>query len=154
VSKKAMWATARAIWAALSVLIVFAGIVLFVARYEKELERINWPLVSILCGFAVAGCAVYRWQHNPGSYDLVDLVKNPKTGLADPYRHFLFIFGGLGAWSVVQVVLAKEWSTLTPLLGLLLGYFVAKPAVDGLAEAWCNRPAAVMQPTDNGSPKP
>lgn len=151
VSKQAQY---RAVGLILSLILAFGGIVLFVARYEAELSHINWPLVTILCGFFIAGCAAYRWQTNPGSYDLVDLVKNPTTGLADPYRHFLFIFGGLGAWAVVQVVLAKEWNTLTPLLSLLLGFFVAKPTVDGIADAIASR--GQQQPTDNnnGGPKP
>lgn len=124
----------RAFGVIVALLATFAGIVLFVARFEAELKRINWPLVSVLCAFAFAGYMIYQWQRNPRTtYDISDLVM--KDGKADPYRHLLWVFGGLGAWSVVQVVLAKEWPTLVPLLGLLLGYFVAKPMVDGVASA-------------------
>lgn len=127
-----------AIAGVIGIVFAFAGIVLIVDRYEKQLSHINWALVAILAGFALAAVAVYQWNARPGGYELVDLVM--KDGKADPYRHLLFVFGGLGAWAVVQVVLAKEWATLTPLLAMLLGFFVAKPTIDGVSAAWAARP--------------
>src|SRR5690242_20187159 len=113
VSNSSKW---RAGAVALAAIMTFVLIVIAVDRYEDSLAKINWALVSIMCGFAVAAVAVYRWNRwGPKGYNLVDLVRNPKTNRADPYRHLLFVFAGIGAWAVVQVVLAKSWETLTPL---------------------------------------
>jgi len=131
-----------ALWGGLAILSTFVLIVLLVDHFEAKLEKINWPLVSLVCVFVFGGLIVYRWNADITKYNFIDMVMNQKTGKADPYRHLLFLFAGIAAWAIVQVVLAKSWDTLTPLLTLVLGFFVAKPTVDGIADAWASRPAS------------
>ena len=138
-SRRIKWTAA---WSALAIASTFVLIVLAVDRYETKLEKINWPLVSLICVFVFGGVTLYRWNSDLARYNLIDMVMNAKTGKADPYRHLLFLFAGIAAWAIVQVVLAKSWDTLTPLLTLVLGFFVAKPTVDGIADAWASRPAS------------
>src|SRR6185312_8282153 len=131
-----------AIGSALLILSTFVLIVYVVDRFEVQLTKINWPLVSLICVFVFGGVTLYRWNADLQRYNLIDMVMNAKTGKADPYRHLLFLFAGIAAWAIVQVVLAKSWGTLTSLLPTVLGIFVAKPAVDGIADAWASRPAS------------
>jgi TctA family transporter len=137
-SKRARFA---AIWTALAIFATFVLIILGVDRYEAKLAKINWPLVSLICVFVFGGVALYRWNSDITRYNLIDMVMNQKTGKADPYKHLLFLFAGIAAWAIVQVVLAESWDTLTPLLTLVLGFFVLKPTVDNMSDAYASRPA-------------
>lgn len=127
-----MWQTCAAIVAGVATL---ALIILVVDRYGADLTRTNWALVSLLCALVFVATVIYRWNEIAPGYEVMDLLMNPQTGKADPYRHLMFFFAGLTAWAIVQVVLAKEWTTLTPLLLGALGFFVAKPTLDGFANA-------------------
>ncbi len=135
-SKRTTW---HAFWAAVGAFAAFALIVYAVSRYEDVLTKINWALVSLLSAFVFGSVAIYRWNDELAKYSLVDLVMNPKTGKPDPYRHLLFLFAGLTVWAIVQVVLAKEWGNLNALLLGALGFFVAKPTIDGISDAIASR---------------
>jgi len=138
-----------AAWSALAIASIFVLIVLAVDKYEAELEKINWPLVSLISVFVFGALTIYRWNADLPRYNLIELVMNPKTGKADPYRHLLFLFAGLTVWAIVQVVLNKQWGSLTALLLPSLGFFVAKPTVDGFADAWASRPAKAADSAGN-----
>ena len=131
-----------ALWTVVGGLVTLALIIVGVDRFEAQLTKINWPLVSLMSLFVFGGFMIYRWNDELARYNLIDLVMNPVTGKPDPYRHLLFLMSGLGAWACIQVVLAKQWDVLTPLLTLLIGAFVAKPTLDGFSDAIARRPPA------------
>lgn len=142
-SKRVRWA---ALWSGLGILVTFGLIVFAVDQYEAQLTKINWPLVSLLSVFVFGGVAIYRWNSHEQSYNVLSLVM--KNGQPDPYRHLLFFFAGLTAWAIVQMVLDKQWQYLAAVLLPSLGYFVLKPTVDGMSDAFARRPAAA-EPTGN-----
>lgn len=139
-SSRARWRAAIAVLATLLLLLL---IILIVNRWGAELEKINWPLVSLLCVFAFGAVMLYRW-HMAGNdlrrYDLMDLVTT--DGRADVWKHLLLLMSGLGAWSLVQVVLEKQWATVVPLLTLLIGAFVLKPVAKNFTDMLGLRAAA------------
>lgn len=137
-----------ALFSVIAGLMTLVLIVFVVDRFEAQLVKINWPLVSLISIFVFGGMLVYRWNDQLARYNVIELVMNPKTGKPDPYRHLLFLMSGLGAWACIQVVLNKQWDVVTPLLTLLIGAFVAKPALDGFSDAIASRPAA-PEPSGN-----
>lgn len=138
----------RAIWGLLGVAATLVLIIYIAGHYEKELERINWALVSLLSLLVFGAIAVYRWNDQLADYNVIQLFLNPVTKQPDPYRHLMWAFAGLTFWAIVQVVLEKQWAILTTLLLGALGFFVAKPAIDGLSDAIGRRPVSQDQPAN------
>jgi hypothetical protein len=85
---------------------------------------------------------LYRWNSGDGNnYNVMDVVTT--EGKADLYKHLIVFFGGLSAWVIIKTTLAKQ-PVETMLLGVL-GIFVGKVAIDGIAKAWQGKGSPATQ---------
>jgi hypothetical protein len=127
---------------AVEALAVLVAAIVIAVYYGDKIEAINWRLVSFICIVAVSALGIYRWQiREDNDFDMLDVIATDKK--LDNDKFYKAIFGGLAAWVIVQQALAgKDVSTL--LLGVL-GFYVAKAALDGFSGAMGRRPPPVDQ---------
>ncbi len=119
---------------------VLALAIVAVAKFESEIESVNWRLVSLVCVVAAAVFGIYRWQtREDNDYDVLQMLTG-RDGRADLSAHLIVVFAGLSVWVVVQQALAKQ--PVTELLLGILGIFVGGKALGGFSDAMKNRPPA------------
>ncbi len=117
---------------------VLAVAIFAVAKFEAEIEAVNWRLMSLVCVVAAAVFGIYRWQtREDNQYDVLQML-TARDGRADLSAHLIVVFAGLSVWVVVQQALSKQ--PVTELLLGILGIFVGGKALGGFSDAMKNRP--------------
>lgn len=123
-------------------ILTFGLSIVIVQKFGDEIGKLNWRLVSLMCGVGFAAYMVYEWNANKARYNFVELVLT--DGAVDLWKHLVVASFALWAWAVVQQGLSDKGVQSDLLLGGL-GIFVGREGVALLSNAIKNRPPAAPQ---------
>jgi hypothetical protein len=140
---------ARALRLVVLAILTFAIAIIVVVRYGAEIDKINWRLVSLMCGLGFAAYMIYEWNTNEQRYNFVDLFLT--EGKVDLWKHLVVLSFALFAWAVVQQGLGDKGVATDLMLGGL-GIFVGREGVALLSNAIQKRPAAAPSPIQVNAP--
>lgn len=135
------WQATRLVLIGLAVL---AAAIFVAVRYEAQVARVNWSIVTGVCGAAFMVYLFWRWASDPEStLEPLDLILDPTTLRVSLWRVLIVIAFAIGVWTMGQWVITgnvpPDSGAILTLYGTILGSLVAKVASGEWAEVKANR---------------
>lgn len=132
--------------ASLTLLAVFiVAVAVYVSvEFSVQVRRVNWSIVTGVCGGAFMIHMFYQLAVDPSNtVDPLDMILDPVTRRVSLWRMMIVIMFALGVWIIVQWVISGKVpdgaGQITALYGTMLGSIVAKVASGEWADVKANR---------------
>lgn len=125
-------------------LLVLAAAIYVSVAFEAQVRRVNWGIVTGVCGAAFLFYLFWRWANNSESnVEPLDMILDPVTRRLSLWRVLIVLAFAIGVWTMGQWVISGEVPAdadkILWLYGTILTSLVAKVASGEWADAKANR---------------
>ena len=133
-----------ATWLVVVGLLVLAGAIAISFEFEAQVRRVNWAIVTGVCGGAFMVYVFWRIASNPDNgFDPLDLMRDPVTQRASLWRVLIVVAFAIGIWTMGQWVITGSVppgaDKIIYLYSTILLSLVAKVASGEWADTKANR---------------
>jgi len=146
-------------------LVVLAGAIYLSLEFETQVRRVNWGIVTGVCGAAFMVHLFWRWASSSDNIEPLDMILDPVTRRVSLWRVLIVVAFAMGVWTMGQWVITgavpADADKILFLYGTILGSLVAKVASGEWADVRAGRqpapagcPPTVPDPTPPTLPAP
>lgn len=113
-------------------------------KFEDQVQRVNWAIVTGVCGFTFMVYLFWRWASDPEStLEPLDMILDPVTRRVSLWRVLICVAFAIGVWTMGQWVITgdvpADADKILYLYVTILGSLVAKVASGEWADVKANR---------------